>query len=162
MYMCVCVYTLLMKNWILILGFLNYAGKRSLYHAFSWNISWWNKTKRCVTKNKVWEYVHCPKNKRTRAGGGGWGLVLFWKLTIDVTVEGFSKNYIDAITNKNKENEWWFIGFYGRPKTQKRFESWDLLRSLDRTFQISWLCAGDFNELIRSDEKLGDNKRSHN
>ena len=104
----------------------------------------------------------CSLPQEQTKGGGEGGLVLFWKSIIDVTVEGFSKNYIDAITNKNKENEWWFIGFYGKLKTQKRFESWDLLRSLDRTFQISWLCAGDFNELIRSDEKLGDNKRSHN
>ena len=87
---------------------------------------------------------------------------MFWRSKIDVTVKGFSKNYIDAIINKNKENEWQFIEFYGKSKTQKRFESWDLLRSLDRTFQISWLCAGDFNELIRSNEKLGGNKRSHN
>ena len=100
---------------------------------------------------------------RTNKGGGGeGGLVLFWKSVIDVTVEGFSKNYIDAIINKNRENEWQFIEFYGKSKTQKRFESWDLLRSLDRTFQISWLCVGDFNELIRSNEKLGSNKRSHN
>ena len=47
-----------------------------------------------------------PRTNAHARGGGGGGLVLFWKLTIDVTVEGFSKNYIDAITNKNKENEW--------------------------------------------------------
>ena len=40
---------------------------------------------------------------RTNRGGG---LVLFWRLKIDVTVKGFSKNYIDAIINKNKENKW--------------------------------------------------------
>ena len=42
---------------------------------------------------------------RTNMGGG---LVFFWRLTIDVTVKGFSKNYIDAIINKNKENKWRF------------------------------------------------------
>ncbi|KAL0001342.1 hypothetical protein SO802_015123 [Lithocarpus litseifolius] len=57
----------------------------------------------------------------------GGGLVLFWRSTIDVTVTGFSKNYIDAIINKNKENEWRFTRFYGEPETQKRFELWDLL-----------------------------------
>ena len=40
---------------------------------------------------------------RTNRGGG---LVLFWRSKIDVTVKGFSKNYIDAIINKNKENKW--------------------------------------------------------
>ena len=89
---------------------------------------------------------------RTNKGGG---LVLFWKSTIDVTVEGSGKNYIDAIINKNQENEWQFTGFYGEPKTQRRIESWNLLRSLDKKFQILWLCAGDFNELMKGDEKLG-------
>ena len=38
------------------------------------------------------------------------------------------------------------------------------LRSLDQKFQIPWLCARDFNELIRSDEKFGGggDRRSHN
>ena len=47
----------------------------------------------------------------------GGGLVLFWRSKIDVTVKGFSKNYIDAIINKNKENKWWFTRFYGKPET---------------------------------------------
>ena len=36
------------------------------------------------------------------------------------------------------------------------------LRCLERKFQIPWLCAGDFNELTRGDEKLGGNRSSHN
>lgn len=87
--------------------------------------------------------------------------MLFWKESIDVSIVGFDKNHINAIINKNKEHEWRFIGFYGEPDTHRRIESWDLLRNLNRKFNISWLCAGDFNELIRSDEKLGGNRRSH-
>ena len=40
-----------------------------------------------------------------RSNKGG-GLVLYWRELIDVMVEGSSKNYIDAIINKNTENEW--------------------------------------------------------
>lgn len=40
-----------------------------------------------------------------RSNRGG-GLVLYWRESTDVTVEGSSKNYIDAIINKNTENEW--------------------------------------------------------
>ena len=36
----------------------------------------------------------------------GGGLVLFWRDSIDVTVEGSGRNYIDAIINKNKEDGW--------------------------------------------------------
>ena len=92
-----------------------------------------------------------------RANRGG-GLVLFWKELIEVTVEGSDKNHIEAIINKNKEDEWRFTGIYGELDTQRRIESWDLLWNLNREFNIPWLCAGDFNELIRGDEKLGGNR----
>ena len=36
------------------------------------------------------------------------------------------------------------------------------LRCLERKFQIPCLCAGDFNELTKGDEKLGGNRSSHN
>ena len=92
----------------------------------------------------------------------GGGLVLFWRDTMAVTVEGFDKYHIDVIINKNTDLAWRFTGFYGEPETQRRHESWNLLRRLHRKFQIPWLCAGDFNELLRSDEKMGGNRRSHN
>ena len=95
---------------------------------------------------------------RTSRGGG---LVLFWRSSIAVTVDGSDKNHIDAIINKDMEDEWHFTGFYGEPKTFRRIESWNLLRSLNQKFQTPRLCAGDFNELIRSDEKLEGNRRSH-
>ncbi|KAL0004760.1 hypothetical protein SO802_012321 [Lithocarpus litseifolius] len=91
----------------------------------------------------------------------GGGLVMFWRSSIDVSVVGSSMNYIDAIINRNKEGEWRFTGFYGEPETHKRSESWEQLRRLERKFQLPWLCAGDFNELTRADEKLGGNRRSH-
>ena len=82
---------------------------------------------------------------RTTRGGG---LILFWRESVNVSVEGFDKNHIDAIINKNKENKWRFTGFYGEPNTQKRIESWDLLRNLNQKFRVPWLCTGDFNELV--------------
>ena len=65
-----------------------------------------------------------------RANQGG-GLVLFWKESVEVSVEGFDKNHIDAIVNKNKEHEWRFTGFYGEPDTHRIIESWDLLQNLN-------------------------------
>ena len=66
----------------------------------------------------------------------GGGLVLFWRSSIDVPVVGSSKNFIDAIINRNKEDDWQFIEFYGEPETHKRLESWEQLRSLDQKFQL--------------------------
>ena len=66
-----------------------------------------------------------------------------------------SLNHIDALVDEGKENAWWFIGFYGAPETQNHSTSWDLLCSLNLRFQLPWLCAGDFNEILKSDEKVG-------
>ena len=36
----------------------------------------------------------------------GGGLVLFWRSSVDVSVEESDKSHIDTIINKNKESEW--------------------------------------------------------
>ena len=96
-----------------------------------------------------------------REGRGG-GLALFWKSLINLTIVGSCKYYIDAIINKGSENEWWLTGFYGEPKTARRTEAWEKLRYLNSQFEIPWLCFGDFNEIIRQEEKVGGVLRSHN
>ena len=55
---------------------------------------------------------------------------------------------------------WRFTGFYGKPDTQKRKESWDLLCLLNRRFDLPWLYAEDFNEIVSGLEKLGGSSRS--
>ena len=54
----------------------------------------------------------------TRVNWGG-GLALFWKNSIDVTVETFSKNHIGLIINKGNEDAWRFTGFYGELVTSE-------------------------------------------
>ena len=46
------------------------------------------------------------------------GLALYWRDSIDLNVDTFSKNHIDAIINRGTEDEWRLTGFYGEPKTQ--------------------------------------------
>ena len=90
----------------------------------------------------------------------GGGLELFWKNTIDVTMETFSKHHIDSIINKGKDGAWRFTGFYGEPVTHLRHEAWAKLRLLNSRFNLPWLCAGDFNKILRSNEKHGGSMRS--
>lgn len=45
--------------------------------------------------------------RRNKAGG----LVNFWKEDFDLIIETFSKNHINTMVNKNKTEEWRFIGF---------------------------------------------------
>ena len=74
-------------------------------------------------------------------------------------VEDASQNYIDAIINKGKEGSWRFTGFYGYPGTQNHLESWRILRRLQQQSNLPWLCAGDFNEIAKSHEKVGGRPR---
>ena len=40
-------------------------------------------------------------------------MAIFWKEDFDLNIVTFSKNHIDTIVNKSKEDEWRFTGFYG-------------------------------------------------
>ena len=53
------------------------------------------------------------------------------------------------------DKAWRFTGFYGAPETHRHSDSWNLLRNLHNQFTLSWLCGGDFNELLKSHEKRG-------
>ena len=93
--------------------------------------------------------------------GRGGGLVLFWKATVKLEVIDSSQYYIDTWIDRGSEHEWRFTVFYGEPDTSKRIEAWDSLRALNCHPQTPWLCAGDFNELTRQEEKLGGAIRQH-
>ncbi|KAL0001323.1 hypothetical protein SO802_015104 [Lithocarpus litseifolius] len=95
-----------------------------------------------------------------RVSNGG-GLVLYWKISVEIDIVSSSVNHIDVIVNKNSGDPWRFTGFYGEPETHKRQESWDLLRSLYGQSSLLWLCVGDFNEIVKQSEKLGGRLKSY-
>lgn len=82
------------------------------------------------------------------------GLALLWKIDVDIKVVTSLPNHINALVNKDKEDGWRFTGFYGAPKTFNHHLSWSLLGSLQHRYTLLWLCAGHFNEILRSHEKL--------
>ena len=68
----------------------------------------------------------------------------------------FSSHHIDAFIGvSNGSNMWRFTRFYGSPEVSQREKSWDKLRHLKNLSSLSWLCAGDFNEILGNDEKIG-------
>ncbi|XP_075640491.1 uncharacterized protein LOC142612260 [Castanea sativa] len=95
-----------------------------------------------------------------RVNNGG-GLVLYWKNSVEIDIESSSVNHIDVIVNRHSGEPWRFTGFYGEPETHRRQESWDLLRSLHGRNSLPWLCARDFNEIIKQSEKLGGRLRPY-
>ncbi|XP_075670045.1 uncharacterized protein LOC142639793 [Castanea sativa] len=70
-------------------------------------------------------------------------------------VDSASLNHIDAVINKGKADAWRFTGIYGFPKACRKAETWELLRGLIQKFSLPWICAGDFNEILRNHEKVG-------
>ena len=83
------------------------------------------------------------------------GLVLFWKSSVNLVVIDSSKYYIDTWIDKGSLNEWRFTRFYGEPDTSRQGGAWDSLRILNHHPDVPWLCASDFNEIVRQEEKLG-------
>ena len=53
-----------------------------------------------------------------------------------MNVDNFSKNHIDAIINKGKDDDWRFTSFYGEPITHLRHESWSLLCVLNNHLSL--------------------------
>ena len=106
-------------------------------------------------KNRIQFDKKCVVERINRGGG----LVLFWKNDLVVDVISSSLNHIDAVINKDTEAAWLFTGFYGEPESHRRHESWDLLRNLHSQNSLAFLCAGDFNEILKQSEKLGGQMR---
>ena len=104
--------------------------------------------------------LHFAKKLVVPRRNKGGGLAVFWKQDIDLTISSYSQSHIDTIIDGRSEEAWRFTCFYGAPETHRRNQSWDLLRSLHSQFSIPWCCTGDFNEIIRLEEKQGRVQRS--
>ena len=68
--------------------------------------------------------------------GRGAGVAVMWKKDVDVLVDTYSLNHINAIINKSKEDEWQFIDFYGKPDTRNHYISWATLRRLKLKYSL--------------------------
>lgn len=92
-----------------------------------------------------------------KATGLSGGLVLFWNNDSVVTLKSFSKNHIDVMVTNDSTGgkEWRFTGFYGEPVRVRRKKNWELLEYMRREYDIPWLCAGDFNEVLDASEHYG-------
>ena len=82
-------------------------------------------------------------------------LGMFWKANCNLHIQTFSPNHIDAhILNENQQ-PWRLTGFYGYQKSSRKHESWRLLKHLQARSSLPWVCIGDFNDILHSDEKQG-------
>jgi hypothetical protein len=87
------------------------------------------------------------------------GLVMMWKVDMNVVIKTFSKFHIDVWIMESDGMMWRFTGFYGEPKRTLRRESLHMLRFLRNELALPWLCSGDFNETLDGSEQIGGNDR---
>jgi len=91
--------------------------------------------------------------------GKSGGLALFWVQECIVSLKHYSPNIID-VTIGSEANQLWRVSFvYGEPRSELRHNFWDLLRFVRSQWSGPWLCAGDFNEVLSSDEHLSRGER---
>ena len=98
------------------------------------------------------KFDHCwvgPSAGKTRC------LVLLWKNSVHVEVVSSSPNHINTLVGVNPVDQWRFTRVYGYANSTRKQETWSLLCCLHHKYTFPWLCAGDFNELLWSHEKLG-------
>ncbi|KAL3528196.1 hypothetical protein ACH5RR_012852 [Cinchona calisaya] len=88
--------------------------------------------------------------------GNSGGLALLWKKHVNVVVQGYSQCCIDSsIQLEPSKPMWHFTGYYGDLDSAKSKDSWHYLKNLAARLKRPWLCAGDFNEVLRPEEVDG-------
>ena len=64
-------------------------------------------------------------------------------------------SHIDAFVTTSPQIAWRLTGLYGHPDDQCKHETWSLLRHLKNRATLPWVCMGDSNEILSSNEKNG-------
>lgn len=90
------------------------------------------------------------------------GIVVLWRGDYILELEPYTKSHISLrITHSLAGYEWILIGFSGNSLTSRRIESWKLLRVVKHPHGMTWLCVGDFNEILHQEEKYGASMRPY-
>ena len=80
---------------------------------------------------------------------------MLWKAKVDLHIQTYTQNHIDALILTNATSPWRITGFYGKPEEHLRHEMWTLLKHLSTRNSSAWLCIRDFNEILSFEEKKG-------
>ncbi|XP_028789542.1 uncharacterized protein LOC114745549 [Neltuma alba] len=96
-------------------------------------------------------------DSRRRSGG----LAVWWKEELSFNLISCCQNIIHAnISCSNEEVPEYLTLVYGPPKEAKRSRVWERLKRMAGSINRSWLCGGDFNEILDQNEKMGGNPKA--
>ena len=87
------------------------------------------------------------------------GITLLWRADVIVDTQTYSPNHIDVKVQTQASPLWRLIGIYSHPEEQRKTETWRLMRQPHARASLPWICLGDFNEILASDEKNGGVRR---
>lgn len=91
-----------------------------------------------------------------RAGG----LAMLWKAYVNLHIQTYSLNHIDARIMTDIASPRRLTSYYGRLEEHCKHESWEYLRHLHSRDTLPWLCMGDYNEILSSNDIQGRHPRS--
>lgn len=95
--------------------------------------------------------VSCVGDGRKRSGG----LALMWQDNLKISLQSLSINHIDVLVESEANEGWRFTGLYGHPKDEHKYKTGELLERLAEVIVGPWVCGGDFNLMLMSEEKSG-------
>ncbi|KAL9444311.1 hypothetical protein AB3S75_017490 [Citrus x aurantiifolia] len=76
-----------------------------------------------------------------------------WNAELTVQINSYSRHHIDFLVQNAQGKSWRGIGIYEHPQANQKKHTWTLLRRLAGLSSLSWLCFGDFNEILSLNEK---------
>ena len=93
------------------------------------------------------------------AVGGGGGQAQLWKANkVTIDTQTYSPNHIHERVH-TYDSLWRLTGIYEHSEEELKGETWRLMRHLHAQASLLWVCLGDFNEILSSNEKNGGNLR---
>ncbi|KAL6286277.1 hypothetical protein ACE6H2_010667 [Prunus campanulata] len=81
---------------------------------------------------------------------------LLWndaKVKLDII--GTSDQSISACLSWQGQKPWLFSAIYARPCNVKKEKLWEYLNFVASCHQMPWLLAGDFNDILQAEDKVG-------
>lgn len=77
------------------------------------------------------------------------GLVVGWKIGVDMKITFKSSNMINGLIFSDPMNEPWLISFvYGPPNHSNKGLFWEAIEKVGDAFSGGWMCIGDFNHVF--------------